>query len=140
MFFSAPQSSTPTTSTFVYGRNMRVPTSSWKCRAVAGSTEATTVGAGRPAAISRLMFGPDSTATRSGARASAQSWLMRRPSSFRPFVAERRRCRVPRRGATRSRSARTPRLGAVTMTSSALMARSRSAVTVTLSGTRMPGR
>src|SRR5881398_307893 len=69
MFFSAPQSSTPTTSTFVYGRNMRVPTSSWKCRAVAGSTEATTVGAGRPAAISRLMFGPDSAGVAAWAEA-----------------------------------------------------------------------
>src|SRR5437870_4123887 len=139
MFLSAPQSSTPTTSGFVYTRNIRVPTISWKCRAVAASTDATTVGAGSPAAISRLMFGPESTATRPGASASAQSWLIRRPSSASPFVADSRRCSA-RSGRSRSRSARMPWLGAATMRSSHARPRFSSAVTSTWSGMRMPAR
>src|SRR5207247_851512 len=43
MFLSAPQSSTPTTSAFVYTRNIGVPTSARICRAIAGSAEAMTV-------------------------------------------------------------------------------------------------
>ena len=46
MFFSAPHSSTPTTSASVYERNIEVPVRVWNRLAVSGSLEAITVAAG----------------------------------------------------------------------------------------------
>ena len=68
-FLTAPPSSQPTMSGFVYGRKYGVWQAACSGSARSASAQAITVAAGCSSAISRARFGPESTATRSGAGA-----------------------------------------------------------------------
>ena len=93
-FFTAPPSSQPTTSGFVYGRKYGVWQAACSASARSASVQAMTVAAGCSSAISRARFGPDSTATRSGpAPVTSQMTSLIRfvvPSSM-PFIRRQQR-------------------------------------------------
>ena len=106
-FFSAPASSTPIRSGFVYTRNRSDDRTDASSAASSPSSDATTDPAGLPAAISRARFGPDSAATRRPGSSCATTSLMRRcvPSSM-PFttlssgrIGEEHRSEPPQRAA-----------------------------------------
>ena len=90
-FFTAPPSSIPMTSSFVYGRNHGVTHDVATRSAVASSTQATTLAAGWRSAISRARFGPETTTIRWASTwpTSAMTSLIRLvvPSST-PFISE----------------------------------------------------
>ncbi len=79
-FLTAPPSSTPTTSVWVYGRKYGAEHAAATCSATSASVQATTVAVGCRAAISLARFGPDTTAMRPGDLpvTSAITSLMRR--------------------------------------------------------------
>ena len=91
MFLTAPHSSTPTTSSFVYGRKYDDAQAFATSCAVASLLDATTVAVGCRWAISRARFGPETTATRDAgmSNASATTSLIRRSvDSSTPFISD----------------------------------------------------
>ena len=118
-----------------------MPINVWKSRATDSSSDAMTVGAGRPPAISRAMLGPERTAIGTPGIAAPRISLMRLPlSASIPFVADTIACRSPTSALRRTASSRTPWLGTATTIRAHLAASSKDAVSVTLSGIGTPGR
>src|SRR5262245_13533319 len=88
-FFTAPPSSQPITSSFVYGRKYGVAMASWTAVARASSGQATTTALGCPDAISGARLGPVSATTRVGSApvSSAMTSVIRFPvPSSIPFI------------------------------------------------------
>ena len=142
-FLTAPHSSTPSTSVFVYGLKVLVAHRAATRAATASSVAATTVAVGWWAAISSARLGPETTATRSRgrARASPRTWLMRSPvPSSTPFIRETARAVSPSSPRSGDRTSRALWEGTATTTRPApSTARVRSLVADTPSGRRRPG-
>ena len=143
-FFTAPPTSTPNTSVFVYGRKYVVRQTCCSFSATPSSAQATTLAAGCRRAISFARFGPDTTAMRSGPApvTSAMTSLIRRvvPSSI-PFI---RLTRTQSGGRSETHVLRLLRSvcdgTARTTTSAPRRASAASEVAATVSGSGIPGR
>ena len=143
---SAPSSalSTPTTSVFVYTRNVFEFRSSWAWRVASGSGPAMTVEVGRPRTTSRARLGPESAQWAPAVEGSSSSstWLIRlKVSCSRPLAAETTTGEPPMCGAARFAFSRMVCEGTAKMTAEAPSSpTAQSAVTRSDSGKAWPAR
>ena len=143
-FFTAPPSSQPTTSPFVYGRRYGVKQARCTTPARSGSAQATTVADGCSSAISRARLGPVTTATRSGPQPTTSpiTSLIRLalPSSM-PFIRLTRVARRSTAGAQPPRLSRSVCAGSASTTMSAPASASPGSVVArSAGGSFTPGR